>query len=386
MVIDWRLRIASSIFCRPYPCLSLRAMAIAFAILACLVDVTFSLCTFQDKPDPELVATATALMTKHPQAFYHVAQFDLGVLPVGKQVSVQLTLENPYDATFKFDQLQKTCNCLNLKAEHTEIPPMSSVKFSMTLHTPKSGTNGIAASTISLVDSSESDPAKRVVVNLRFDYRLAGVLMVDRELVLVEIAEDAEFADIQVPVLVTDPIRTEQLKVEASGSLRDVVFSIDATDGKPRIVGTVPGISLDAGSIGGEVRIIHEESGRNSSFFLTVRRKAPCQLSPLRLQFRPDSDGKSKATAILRFMPPLEKTEAETGSGQPVASEPVISVSANGWNISTNSHRMARGIFRIYVFLEQDQAEEENEGVAKWTVNYLGKEFELETGFDVFRF
>jgi hypothetical protein len=323
--------------------------------------------------EPAFKIEAKATLSKHPQAEFHMAEFDLGTLPAGKSGQVTLLIKNPFDRAFKFSEITKTCNCLDLKSDSYQIDADSTQKFTMTLQTPETAENARVFSSVALLEKSADKP--RAVINLKMDYSLSGVLSIDPNMVLVEIPKGTDFQSLRVPVLLTQPLLPSELKIEASDTLRDLEFKIAEESGSVFVIADVHAAAIESGPISGEVRVTHEKSKRKDGFFVTARIGSAIRVSPSILRFKKTDDDSNRWTANALIRLPKRPKGSETN--ETTAEDDVAALKTkaivNGKNAKVDVKQLATRIFRVTVSLESFVEDEDQK--VQWQIDD-GKETE----------
>ena len=166
--------------------------------------------------DSDVQVEIGATLTKHPQADFHIAEFDLGTLPCDGKVELTLRLKNPYDKKFTFTGMSKTCNCMDLKTMKREVAPNSTLEFTMILKTPSTASTEDVFASITLVD--ENSEERRRPITLRLKYKLSGILSIEPNLISKELPEGDTEIEIDIPVFMTLPIKKEDVKLEKAYS------------------------------------------------------------------------------------------------------------------------------------------------------------------------
>lgn len=325
--------------------------------------------------EPEFSITAQSVLTQHPQASFYQAEFDLGVLPCGKTGSIKLLLENPFSNAFTFDSISKTCNCVGLESEKGDltIDANADHQFSLRLTTPPSARSDKSYANITLFSKSDADETS---INLKLKYQLSGLLSFNQNLYATEIPIDSEFGQIHVPFLITDPIKFEELTLECSRSLRDLIFQIKKADnGQVYLTSQFPASVVDMGPISGQVRVKDPISGRENGFFVTISRGSDVRISPKTLRFvkHEEDDSKLVARAILSLPEDIPKANDgdEVRSGKRPSSNTTknmlrsVGLLAGGERANVSVKPLSNRVFRLDVTLERTEDFEIEKG-AEW--------------------
>ena len=352
------------------------------AHLICVVVSPFTVVA----DEPNFVIRSEATITKHPNANFFQAEFDLGTLPSGESGNVVLVVYNPLERPFRFEKITKTCNCVGIKTASGEkiIDADSKREFYLTLKTPETAKNGIVYSDVTLIGNDDAESGNDVSrMNLKIKYHLSGLLSVAQNLYSCEIPLGSDFGKIAVPVLVTQPIQIKNVKIQLSQSLRDLIFEIKKSENSDEIyvVAEIPAVMVEQGPLSGEVRIIDEINDRKDGFFVTVSRASDVKISPRVLRFADKSETESSlvAKAILTLpAKPSESPNKEVNDQNKAKSleykTPIINVTVGGKKADVAIKRLSSRIFRLSVSVnENDGFDFEKEVKWELDIETLGK-------------
>ncbi len=89
----------------------------------------------------------------------------------------------------------------------------------------------------------------------------------------------------KIPIIATEPIDVDNLKVEFSETLRDLTGTIEVVDGKPMILVTAPEVCLGPAGILGEIHVSEPHLNLTVSARANFVKRHSIRISPLAVSF-----------------------------------------------------------------------------------------------------
>jgi hypothetical protein len=231
----------------------------------------------------DIVVEHTAAISTEHVGTRRVA-VDLGALPAGQIVVLDLTVTNPFDTALAFVTPSDDCHCLGITSSSNRFDPHDVVHFRIRWKTPPRSLR--AAQHLSIVLGPDlAAPPDSVPVELAIDYELAGLIAVVDRHAVVEIAPDEPIAERLLNVVITDPIQRENLRVEPSAELSAVGCEVVEAEGMLAIRVTCPRTAVADGPISGELFLTDAVTGGRDACWLTIQLAERVKISPRLVRF-----------------------------------------------------------------------------------------------------
>jgi hypothetical protein len=270
---------------------------------------------FQDAPEQakkaDLEVTAEATLQNIGVLNTYRAELDLGLLPKGKNVAVVFKLKNPFDKPIEFSEALVNCSCVGFDSAKKVIPPGESTLFKLNLATASVTNSPDVQSGITLI-KKDSDPTNRIRIGVSIRYRMKNFIRFDKAMNNLELKKSSDsIQTYDLPFSISDPIKTENIEVSLSGSLRDLIAEVAEVNSRPVVRISVAEQAINKGSIAGEVTIVDKSSKSESVTYFSARSREAVKISPTVLRFAKDEGktGEFTACAILRLSPSSSKNE-----------------------------------------------------------------------------
>jgi len=262
----------------------------------------------------------------------------LGHLDVSSKVVVTMNLKNTSDSEIKFSDVSKKCSCSAFKAKDYVIPMGSSEEVKLTIKTPARWRTKLVTQAITFVDEGNA------VVRADLTFNLNGLLAFKEPFSFVEFEADEEHKDLDLPFLLSDPVKLEDLQAKGTENLQDATFEFVAQgDGGVLKVGLSDKILVD-GKITGEISISDSKSDGKDGCYVVVKDNAADEISPETLSFR-ETDGVASATAIVKI------------ASRNVLPEKPITCSFDGQEIPLELKQLKKNTYRVKLKLDESLLE-----------------------------
>ncbi len=282
---------------------------------------------------------------------YHVV-VDLGELPAGKKGEVLLTLTNPNNVRFPVDKIDVGCNCGSARFVGDALEPNSVGQLILNLKTPKSSRRVVSSVGIAL--GGKEPNAKMISLAVR--YKLAGLLGFMDRMVIQEVSKSLEQEESLIPIIVTDPVTRDDVRIEIVPDGIQVSAIPVVRDGR-----TFVRLSFRRADVPPEgvtfsliARVRNGDAGDECIVSLNHRKEL--EVSPSTLRFQ-RSEKQIISSCILRCRTPLGEF-SKTNSANADTPQPVsMSASLAGNNLRVRAKRIGRGIFRVHLSGDRDRLE-----------------------------
>ncbi len=215
--------------------------------------------------DERTLVSAEAIVQFHEQRRHGYAEVDLKSLDAGTRYRIQLTVRNPTDEPLVFSGFDFNCRCLTLESPIEAIPARGSSQIVFLLTTAKRAPQKEAIHQIRFMQTD-----KRVVAQVDLKYQLGNMFAVTRSQVKLAVPPDQASATARIPLVITPPLRVEQLELIIAKPLKGLGIEIvDGLDGAVVQV-VAPVEMLEDGPIAGSVGVRLRGSDDSDGFYLTV--------------------------------------------------------------------------------------------------------------------
>jgi|GEM_PF-1883849 hypothetical protein len=272
------------------------------------------------------------------------ALFDLGELPCGQTLKLELELINKTSIVYPVVKFQTTCSCIKAVLKENSIPADGSGHLDVELKTEKS--ERVDESKRSLVMSLFY--SEKEAIQIRIEYRLTGVLSFGSANTFVsQVARGAKLVEFEIPCLVTNPIRSENIVVSTGPLLQGLKGKIVK---KGDLFSVACSMKLDrelTSSIVERVIITDLETGNTATIPVVIDLRNKITLVPSVISFSPDSDKQTRFVG--RVIVKLDDSVAFSGVGKDaVEFEPVVTFSTTEGKLKVlKISRAGKGVYRI---------------------------------------
>lgn len=272
------------------------------------------------------------------------ALVNCGTLTAGRPYEFNLTLQNPSAREIDASKVRASCSCINIKQSARTLPPKGELKLSFTTTVPKTSRSPTGAWRVDLrpIDTGTTG------IHLRLEYELAGLLNFIDDHAVLKIEPDAGEARFLIPLLVTTPVKREDIQIELPKELSMAKGSIVREDGKHFLELLVSSKGLPPAGMSGAIRCIDPVTGREDEVFCVLESATGLSVFPSLLRFRPDEEhgDELRATAILKFDREADPT-----------TKPMIDAIINGRAVSVEPSKLLGKVSRVSLILEADASE-----------------------------
>ncbi len=224
------------------------------------------------------------------------AELNLGSLVSGQKGRITLVIHNPLDREIEFAKVRTFCGCSLPKLSAMSIPAKGDVTFSSNVTVPESSLKTDSVFSFDLIDHEQ-----KPVVQIVLKFTIASLLAVTSKSVLLELLDSEPTKQIFVPLVLTEPVKLENLEITTDDVLRDVLCKTVLVDNVPCVRIVASRNSVLDGPVYGAVNISDPINNRTTTLQMSVRAKPPVSIAPTVLWFREDAErpGLFKATALI---------------------------------------------------------------------------------------
>jgi hypothetical protein len=290
----------------------------------------------QSKTDFEIESEATVFQSETGQFSIRT---DIGTIPSGKRGIVHLLVHNPYDLPITIDKFKTSCSCLKAGTSSGEIPARGSSEIDLILQVPPESKDPQYKMHLMLISTANGE----IPIELRSF--LGGLSCFTGATYLTELSRSQSKHTFRIPIVVTDPVKTNSLKVTCSDSMRN--FRCRAvSDGSEDFVECT--FSGTPESVLGEVTLTNDINGKKSKLTCIVRSRPFFEIAPQVLRFVQDeADVQKYSESVLVKLDP--ETLGDTNSE--IEPLPVIEWDSREGRLTAELVRIARGIYKARLTL-----------------------------------
>lgn len=228
------------------------------------------------------------------------ADVDLGTLPSGTKGRIVLVISNPTPYEIRFSETTGFCACTGIKASSMVIAPHGQITVEVLLKV-----HLLANEPEGMISFMFRDSDMQTEIRVMARHRISGLLQFHDTAVSLRVPYGESTGQVRMPLLFTEPVRLENLRIEPSDALRDVVFGIEGDGQSPHRAYVVANISvqgLAGGDFAGELTIRDPVTGRRSVAMIAAVKGQPLDVRPPTVWLRPvagEGEGVYQGSAML---------------------------------------------------------------------------------------
>jgi hypothetical protein len=336
--------------------------------LVCLDDAQ----TSNDDTFEKKVECALQVEGKHGR--FHLADFDLGQIPLGKTCKVPIEIRNDTGGELEIGKSTLSCMCQSFKIDSPKIQPNGLLKAELKFSTEKNAQKRKWDGTISIKDVTKNGEPSLPIV-LHFSYEISGYLGIVEDLVVLEVAEGETIGEVGVGVEISDPVKLENLGIDLPDSLRDFQVEIESISGNPTLKIMVPQSLLESGPVSDQIVVKDKVTGASDSILIFAKRKPPIAISPTvtRLaKFKDDKDTKESLVGYVLIR--LDRLQGEKKDDTRVS----IRCTLHENPVTIETKKLSDDVYRVKIVLKNSESVQGKEEL-NWTIVVGGKQTELKT-------
>lgn len=252
---------------------------------------------------------------------------DLGTLSIGAAYEVDVKLTNGTKNPFSFKTIRASCGCSTIQIPPSALAAGESVQGKILFRVPER----LQLKQLHIQLDFYDDPVARPVATLHFMGQISGILQFGSIASPLEVK--GKFGNFKLPVLISEPVKIENLEVQVPDELRDVAWKLEDSGQSAFLNLTIPRAMLPPDGLSGNLTIADKKTGKETSIDVRIVAKPPVTLSPLALRFQIKEDGTGSARVL------LELADQEEGNDEP---EVLVKVSldCNGEPLSLSSKQL----------------------------------------------
>ncbi len=238
-----------------------------------------------------------------------VAYADLGAIDAGTTVKATLTLVNDSEFSFPILNMQTSCSCIKVTSAKSEIPAHGSLDFAFSVDVQRD------AKTPELTMAFSVFYSETAAIEVYVKYQIAGLISFKNVLTYHTTATlGAKSHSFQIPVLVTEPVRLEQVELSVADSLKHLKIAAKEDADGQWLECVLPIDPAASDSLIGRIWMKHPQSAKLSEIALVIEINKPYSLAPSVLQFKRADIEKNvfEASGILRINSPSSDEASET--------------------------------------------------------------------------
>ena len=283
-----------------------------------------------------------------------IAHLKLGDIEPGAMKKFVISLHNSTPDALPINKMTTHCSCLKVKTDGDELPGNGSLEFDLEIKAVQDLSEETVSQTFEIYYSAEN------AITVAIQYRLSGLVSFRRARAFVaEISDVKKPQTVRVPVLITAPVRLEDVAVVLSKEFDGCEHRLNQNVDSQWLEILYENKESQPGSTIGSATLKHEESGASTTVAVVLEPKTGLKVAPSTLRFRPSKDDKTTnnqdvyeqfvASAIVSVDSSLLKP-----NNTAKAMIPRISVSCDApANLTCKKSKLLNGITRIQLSLKK---------------------------------
>ncbi len=277
------------------------------------------------------------------------AHVDLGPVPAGESVFLDLKLRNPTNDDFKISNVQVGCACITVTTEVSIIRRMEDARLEIVLRTDSRAKSAKQRYSVFLSDDAGQ------VINVQIAYELMGLLGFADRAVHGSVVEGDRECTLTIPLIITKPVAIDSLKISGTGDLAAMSSSIVPSAVGLELVVKLSEISTAKQGLSGEIAVSDPITGRSASIPCLIDVDKMISISPHLIRFVKDETvaGKNifRGNAFVRIHPRVLESVRE-GAEKHEDSSILIDAFSEAGPITLNVKKLSSSLLRVSLELD----------------------------------
>ncbi|WP_145090370.1 hypothetical protein [Rosistilla carotiformis] len=299
---------------------------------------------------------------------YSTAEADLGWLPAGKKVDVEVRVVNRLSDVVPFDRLKLNGSLNKAEATGNSIPVGGELLIRAALTIPNNSHE--VDQSIAIYLQRDGMRSARDTVRLRF--RVSELLRFHAK--TVQFSRDGSDNKMveRIPVTITQPIDAAKVQVTGTGDFRNARGAIVHWQDRDWLQFEVDREDPNQAELAGTLTIEDPVSKRKDMITCLVRYRVPVTVRPGLLFARPASDEKSYAvTAFVRLYPTKTESERTDETKTSTLASAVVAAHIGDYPVDVATHPLGAGVYRVEAFVPERFVGEADS--VQWQIKTDGK-------------
>lgn len=314
-------------------------IAIVAQVFVCLLtsNCLAQIASPDDKNPKELPVAGVAIFSGNFPTVR--VPINLGELTVGTKAEFVVEVRNSTDKDFIIKDVRSSDNCLDIETTARKIEAKKSIDLKATLDVPTVNRLATGGQQITLVQEDGS------ILPIDIDYRIAGLCCFTESYVVKAVREGQNEIDLEIPIVVTEPVDLSSVSVVGSGDFSDATVTIALKDGKPQMKTKVDTSLANGQSLSGYFRVQNSVNDASDQISVRIGVIQKVRVLPSLVQFSKEGND-WKTTAMVRV-------DKESLSSDPVMPNFSVACKWNELPVATTVETIGRGVARVSLTVKE---------------------------------
>ncbi len=305
---------------------------------------------------------------------YSTAEADLGWLPAGKKVDVEVRVVNRLSDVVQFDRLKLDGSLNKAEATGDSIPAGGELTIHADLTIPSFSHEVDQSIAINLAPAGKG--TARETVRLRF--QVSELLRFHTKTAQFSRDSSDNQCVERIPVTITKPIDAAKVSVTGTGDFRNARGAMVHWQDRDWLQFEVDREDPNQAELAGTLTIEDPVSKRKDMITCLVRYRVPVTVRPGLLFARPATDEKSYAVTAFVRLYPTEESAARFAETKTATQAPAVVAAHLGEHpMDVTTHPLGAGVYRVEAVVPERFVEEAES--IQWQVKTYGKVYYVNT-------
>jgi len=309
------------------------------------------------------------------RAGQYSAEIDAGVLNVGTNYRIRVSIRNPSNEDMAFRGIKPGCACFDVKASSMLLQANKAITLDFTAPVPKKMAIPNASWQIRMEPDTESDFGGIGVI---VRYEVAGLLsFLDKRVVLESSLRD-DMAEFHLPLILTKPVEVANLLVNLPESFQGIEATVLTKDEKHFLNLKVPHELLKAKYVSGEISCMDSTTGIEDVVYCVIKGESPAAIYPGILRGRVTESGSAVISAMVRLAITINRDA--TGKDSSTSMGAIIDATFDNKPLQLDLTKISESTFRVSVKLPTsvvDAMKKSKRPEINWTIRTKEETCEL---------
>ncbi|KLU03388.1 hypothetical protein RISK_004700 [Rhodopirellula islandica] len=227
------------------------------------------------------------------------AMVHFGKLKVGEKRTFNIKIPNTLGYQLRLGEAESSSGRLKVVATDSTVEMGADMEMEVTFETPSSPKSTSYSQFIRFGDRSNG----KQLLQITLSCELTGVLALPQSRHFVSLREAGEEeGTFSMPLVISDPVRPENLTVSMSESMSGVLATIKPVEDKGiELEFAIPPGNVPDEGIGGAVFVTDAVTKQKVNAYINIVKDAAVKVVPHAIQFVPDGEGFARASAMILF-------------------------------------------------------------------------------------
>ena len=286
---------------------------------------------------------------------------DLGEVDCGEKLRILLSVTSSLeDETLFFDQVKVSSSRVTCKASTNTLAFGETAIFEILLEVPDNATRPEFGSSIRL-ESTIDESARPIQIDL--SCKLRGLVSIPQKHAFLYVTEGEPVAETNIPIVITHPVESSDLKLSISPELKDLPISIADTPDGLFLQISASFSDVQSSSIGGEIVVESKTTGRKAWINCTVRNSAAVTVSPEHLSLSESADSPKlfDGSVLIKIAESEEEHASNNSDDSETRKKPRFSLAIEGSSVPVKAKQLGSSrIYRVTFAIRKPKKEVKN--------------------------